>query len=65
VKPQFLTYEDALNNITVALDDEGFTTEIVRDLKDVYLTQYQEPSNIEGEIYEESFQPLEEEQDIR
>jgi hypothetical protein len=33
----------------------------VEDLKDVYHTQYQEPYDIEGEIYEEGFQPLEEE----
>jgi hypothetical protein len=46
VKPQFLTYEGALENLAVALEHEGFTTEIVRDLKDVYLTQYQEPSDI-------------------
>jgi hypothetical protein len=64
VKPQCLTYEDALKNLAVALEDEGFTTEIVGDLRDVYLTQYQEPSDIEGEIYEENCQPLEEEQDF-
>jgi hypothetical protein len=64
VKPQCQTYEDALQNLTVALEDEGFTTEIVEDLRDVYHTQYQEPSDIEGEIYEESCQPLEEEQDF-
>ena len=64
VKPQFQTYEDALQNLTIALEDDGFTIEIVEDLKDVYHTQYQEPSDIEGEIYEESFQPLEEGQDF-
>jgi hypothetical protein len=48
VKPQCLTYEDALKNLAVSLEVEGFTTEIVRDLRDVYLTQYQEPSDIEG-----------------
>ena len=60
VKPQCQTYEDALQNLTVALEDEGFTTEIVEDLRDVCHTQ--EPSNIKGDIYEESCQPLEEEQ---
>ena len=64
VKPQCQTYEDALQNLTVALEDEGFTTEIVEDLRDVYHTQYQEPSDIEGDIYEEGCQPLEEEQDF-
>jgi hypothetical protein len=64
VKPQCQTYEDALQNLTISLEDEGFTTEIVEDLRDVYHTQYQEPSDIEGEIYEESCQPLEEEQDF-
>jgi hypothetical protein len=62
VKPQCQTYEDALQNLAIALEDEGFTTEIVEDLRDVYHTQYQEPSDIEGEIYEEGCQPLEEEQ---
>jgi len=64
VKPQCLTYEDALENLTVALEDEGFTTEIVDDLRDVYHTQYQESSDIEGEVYVENCQPLEEEQDF-
>jgi hypothetical protein len=64
VKPQCQTYEDALQNLTIALENEGFTTEIVEDLRDVYLTQYQEPSDIEEEIYEENCQPLEEEQDF-
>jgi hypothetical protein len=36
----------------------------VEDLRDVCHTQYQEPSDIEGEIYEEGCQPLEEEQDF-
>jgi hypothetical protein len=62
VKPQYQTYEDALQNIAISLEDEGFTIEIVEYLIDVYHTQYQEPSDIEGEIYEESCQPLEEEQ---
>jgi hypothetical protein len=64
VKPQCLTYEDALKNLATTLEDEGFTTEIVGDLRDVYLTRYQEPSDIEEEIYEENCQPLEEEQDF-
>jgi hypothetical protein len=62
LKPQCLAYEYSLKNLTVALEDEGFTTKIVEYLKDVYHTQYQEPSDIEGEIYEENCQPLEEEQ---
>ena len=48
VKPQCQTYEDAPQNLAIALEDEGFTTEIVEDLRDVYHTQYQEPSDIEG-----------------
>jgi hypothetical protein len=36
VKPQCLTYEDALKNLAVALENEGFTIEIVEDLRDVY-----------------------------
>jgi hypothetical protein len=55
VKPQCQTYEDALQNLAIALEDEGFTIEIVEDLM--------EPSDI-GEIYEEGCQPLEEEQDF-
>jgi hypothetical protein len=35
VKLQCLTYEDSLKNIAVALEDEGFTTEIVGDLRGV------------------------------
>jgi hypothetical protein len=53
VKPQCQTYEDALQNLTVALEEEEFTTQ--------YHTQYQEPFDIEGKIYEENCQPLEEE----
>ena len=34
------------------------------DLKSVFHAQYQEPSNIEEDIYEESCQPLEEEQEF-
>jgi hypothetical protein len=64
VKPQCLTYEDSLQNLTVALEDEGFTTEIVEYLKDVYHTQYQESFDIEGEIYEEIYQSLEKGQDF-
>jgi hypothetical protein len=52
VKPQCQTYEDSLQNITVSLEDEGFTIEIVEDLKYVYHTGYQGPYDIEGEIYE-------------
>jgi hypothetical protein len=62
VKPRCQTYEDAIQNLTIALEDKGFTTEIVEDFRDVYHTQYQEPSDIEGETYEESCQALEEEQ---
>jgi hypothetical protein len=63
-KPQCKTYEDALQNLAISLEDEGFTTEIVEDLRDVYHTQYQEPFDIEREIYEGICQPLEEEQDF-
>jgi hypothetical protein len=64
VKPHCQTYEDALQNLTIALEDEGFTTEIVEDLRDVYHAQYQEPSDMKEEIYEGNCQPLEEEQDF-
>jgi hypothetical protein len=59
VKPQCQTYEYSLQNISISLEDEGFTTDIVEDIMDVYHTQ--EPSDIKGEIYEEICQPLEEE----
>jgi hypothetical protein len=62
VKPQCQTYENALQNLTIALENKGFTTEIVEDLRDVYHTQYQKSSDVEGEIYEENSQTLEEEQ---
>jgi hypothetical protein len=61
VKPHCQMYEDALQNLTIALEDKGFTTEIVEYLKDVYHAQYQEPSDTKEEIYEGSCQPLEEE----
>jgi hypothetical protein len=64
VKPRCQTYEDALQNITIPLEDEGFTTEIVEDLRDVYHAQCHESFDMEEEIYEENCQPLQEEQDL-
>jgi hypothetical protein len=58
-KPRFHTYEYALQNITIDLENEVFTTDIVEDLRDVYHTQCQEPSDIEEDIYKENCQPLE------
>jgi hypothetical protein len=46
------------------LEDGGFTTEIVAHLRNTYHVQHQEPSDMKEEIYEEHFQPLEEEQDF-
>jgi hypothetical protein len=63
-KPDCQMYEDVLQNLMVALDHKGFTTEIVEDLKRVYHDQYQESSNIKNEVYEDHYQPLEEEQDL-
>jgi hypothetical protein len=40
MKPQCQTYEDALQNIEITLEEEGFTTEIMEDLRYVYHTQY-------------------------
>jgi hypothetical protein len=37
--PQCQTYEDALQNIEIALQDEGFTIEIVEDLRGAYHAQ--------------------------
>ena len=48
----------------VALDDKGFTIEIVEDLRKAYHDQYQESSDIKDEVYEDHYQPLEEEQDL-
>jgi hypothetical protein len=48
----------------VALDDKGFTTKIVEDLRKAYHDQYQESSYIKDEVYEDHYQPLEEEQDL-
>jgi hypothetical protein len=45
-KPQFQTHENALQNLTIALENKGFTTEIVENLRDVYHTQYQKSSDI-------------------
>jgi hypothetical protein len=63
-KPCCQTYEDALQNLTIAFDDRGFTTEIVADLRNAYHIQHQEPFDVKEEIYEEPYQPLEEEQDF-
>jgi hypothetical protein len=63
-KPCCQTYEDALHNLTIALEDGGFTTEIIADLKNAYHIQHQECSDMKEEIYEEPCQPLEEEQDF-
>jgi hypothetical protein len=63
-KPHCQTYEDVLRNLMVALDDKGFITEIVEDLRKAYHDQYQESSDIKDEVYEEHCQPLEEEQDL-
>jgi hypothetical protein len=63
-KPCCQTYEDALQNLTIALDNGGFTIEIVADLRNAYHIQHQEPSDMKEEIYEEPHQPLEEEQDF-
>jgi hypothetical protein len=63
-KPCCQTYEDALQNLTIALDKGGFTIEIVADLRNAYHIQHQEPFDMKEEIYEESHQPLEEEQDF-
>jgi hypothetical protein len=60
-KPHCQTYEDALQNLMVALDHKGFTTEIVEDLRKAYYDQYRESSNIKDEVYEDHYQPLQEE----
>jgi hypothetical protein len=60
-RPYFQTYEDVLRDLTVVLEDEGFTTEIVEDLRKVHHAQDQEPKE---EIYEEGYQPLEEEKEL-
>jgi hypothetical protein len=57
-------YEDALQNLTIALDNRGFTTKIVADLRNAYHIQHQEPSDMKEESYEEPHQPLEEEKDF-
>jgi hypothetical protein len=62
--PCWQTYEDALQNLTIALDDKRFTTEIIADIRDEYHIQHQEPFDVKDEIYEEPYQPLEEEQDF-
>jgi hypothetical protein len=63
-KPHSQMYEDALQNLTISLEDKEFTTEIVEDIGDVYHAQYQEPSYMKEDIYEENCQPLEEEHDL-
>ena len=63
-KPHFQTYEDVLQNLMVTLDHKGFNTKIVEDLRKENHDQYQESSNIRDEVYEDHYQPLEEEQDL-
>jgi hypothetical protein len=63
-KPDCQTYEDVLQNLMVTLHHKGFTTEIVEDLRRAYHDQYQESSDIRNEVYENHYQPLEEEQDL-
>jgi hypothetical protein len=63
-KPDCQTYEDVLQNLMVTLHHKGFTTEIVEDLRRAYHDQYQESSDIRDEVYEDHYQPLEEEQDL-
>jgi hypothetical protein len=46
------------------LEDGGFTTKIIADLRNAYHIQHQEPFDVKEEIYEEPCQPLEEEQDF-
>jgi hypothetical protein len=43
VKPKCLAYEYALQNLTVALEDEGFTTNILEDLRDVSILNTKNP----------------------
>jgi hypothetical protein len=50
--------------LMVALDHKGFTTKIVEYLRKAYHDQYQESSDIRDKVYEDHYQPLEEEQDL-
>jgi len=59
-RPNYQTYEDVLRDIAVVLEDKGFTTEIIEDLRKVHHAQDQE---LKEEIYEEGYQPLEEEEE--
>jgi hypothetical protein len=57
-------YEYVLQNLMVTLDHKGFTNEIVEDLRRAYHDQYQESYDIRDEVYEDHYQPHEEEQDL-
>jgi len=59
-KPQCHTYEHVLQNLEIALEDEGFTTEIVEDIRGAYHAQCQEPSDTKEYIYEGGYQSNEE-----
>jgi hypothetical protein len=63
-KPDFQMYEDVLQNLMVTLHHKGFTTEIVEDLRRACHDQYQESFDIRDKVYEDHYQPLEEEQDL-
>jgi hypothetical protein len=60
-RPDCQTYEDVLQSLMLALDHKGFTTEIVEDPRKAYHDQYQESSDMRDEVYEDHYQPLEEE----
>jgi hypothetical protein len=62
-KPDLQTYEDVLQNLMITLHHKGFTTEIIDDLRRAYHDQYQGPSDVEDEVCEDHYQPLEEEQE--
>ena len=57
-KPHCQTYEDVLQNLMVALDVKGFTTEIVEDLRKAYHDQYQESSYIKTRFIKNFSNPL-------
>jgi hypothetical protein len=62
-KPDLQTYEDVLQNLMITLHHKGFTIEIIDDLRRAYHDQYQGPSDVEDEVCEDHYQPLEEEQE--
>ena len=58
------TYEDDLQNTQIALEDKGFTIDIIEYIRGAYHAQCQEPFDTKEEIHEGGYQSHEEEKEF-